>query len=127
MPEGVYTLYLFDNHIAGTESRPEFDYSGLDKDLGTGMKKGTTSYYCRYVVDETGRTWQETERIPLDYSGYYGGVQQLSDGHLVVTTAARFKYTELDSAKNPIVTFTATGTECLKRVFKYDFSGFYFR
>lgn len=127
MPEGVYTLYLFDNHIAGTESRPEFDYSGLDKDLGTGMKKGTTSYYCRYVVDETGRTWQETERIPLEYSGYYGGVQQLSDGHLVVTTAGRFKYAELDSAKNPIVTFTATGTECLKRVFKYDFCGFYFR
>lgn len=126
MPSGVYELYLYDNHIAGTDSRPEFDYSGMAEDLGTTLKKGTVSYFSRYLVNETARTWELLETVPLDYSGYMGGAQVTEDGHLITVTAGRFAYSEFDESRNLIRKYTAAGTEYLTRVFKYDFKGFFF-
>lgn len=126
MPSGVYELYLYDNHIAGTASRPEFAYEEMASDLGSSLKKGTSSYFCRYLVNETARTWQLLETFPLDYSGYRGGAQVTEDGHLITVTAGRFAYSEFDENRNLIRKYTAAGTEYLARVFKYDFKGFYF-
>lgn len=127
MPTGIYELYLYDNHIAGTASRPEFDYSEMAEDLGTTMKKGTVSYFSRYLVNETERTWELLETVPLDYSGYKGGAQVTENGHLITVTAGRFAYSEFDGERNLIRKYTASGTESLARVFKYDFKGFFFR
>jgi len=126
MPSGVYELYLYDNHIAGSESRPEFDYSGMAEDLGATLKRGTASYFSRYLVNETARTWELLETVPLDYSGYYGGAQVTEEGHLITVTAGRFAYSEFDGARNLIRKYTTAGTEYLSRVFKYDFKGFFF-
>ncbi len=126
MPAGVYELYLYDNHIAGTDSRPEFDYSEMAEDLGSSLKKGTTSYFCRYLVNETARTWELLESIPLDYSGYYGSAQVTEDGHLITVTAGRLAYSEFDGERNLIRKYAAAGPEYLERVFKYDFKGFFF-
>ncbi len=126
MPSGVYELYLYDNHIAGTDSRPEFDYSAMASDLGSTLKKGTTSYFCRYLVNETARSWELLETVPLDYSGYYGSAQVTKENHLITVTAGRFAYSEFDGGRNLIRKYTAAGTEHLGRVFKYDFSGFWF-
>lgn len=126
MPSGVYALYLYDNHIAGTESRPELDYSVMGKKLGSSLKKGTESYFCKYVVNETARTWEQTEEFVLDYSGYKGSAQLTPEGHLVTDTAARFAYSEFDENRTLIRKYTAAGTEYLGRVFKYDFDGFFF-
>lgn len=126
MPSGVYELYLYDNHIAGTASRPEFAYEEMASDLGSSLKKGTSSYFCRYLVNETARTWQLLETFPLDYSGYRGGAQVTEDGHLITVTAGRFAYSEFDENRNLIRKYTTAGTEYLARVFKYDFKGFYF-
>lgn len=126
MPSGVYELYLYDNHIAGTASRPEFPYEEMASDLGSSLKKGTSSYFCRYLVNETARTWELMETFPLDYSGYRGSAQVTEDGHLITVTAGRFAYSEFDESRNLIRKYTAAGTEYLARVFKYDFKGFYF-
>ncbi len=126
MSSGMYELYLYDNHIAGTDSRPEFDYSEMAEDLGSSLKKGTASYVCRYLVNETARTWELLETIPVDYSGYYGSAQITADGHLITDTAGRFAYSEYDAERNLIRKYTASGTEYLARVFKYDFKGFFF-
>lgn len=126
MPSNVYELYLYDNHIAGTDSRPEFDYSGMAEDLGTTLKKGTVSYFNRYLVNETAMTWELLETVPLDYSGYWGSAQVTEDGHLITVTAGRFAYSEFDESRNLIRKYTAAGTEYLARVFKYDFKGFFF-
>lgn len=127
MPKGVYYLYLYDNHIGGTESRPELDYSLMADDLGTSLKKGTSSYFCRYLINETAKTWQSEETVSLEYSGYAGSAQVTSDGYLVTDTAGRFRYSEFDSERNLICSYTSAGKEYLARVFKYDFKGFYFR
>jgi len=126
MPSGVYELYLYDNHIGGTTSRPELDYTEVAEDLGSSLKKGTASYFCRYLVNETARTWQLLETVPLDYSGYRSSAQVTEDGHLLTDTAGRFAYSEFDEARNLIRKYTASGSEYLARVFKYDFEGFYF-
>ena len=126
MPSGVYELYLYDNHIAGTDSRPEFDYSEMASDLGTSMKKGTTSYFCRYLVNETARTWELLETVPVDYSGYYGSAQVTEENHLITVTAGRFAYSEFDAERVLVRKYTAAGKERLGRVFKYDFSGLWF-
>lgn len=126
MPSGIYELYLYDNHIAGTDSRPELDYGAMAADLGSSLKKGTTSYFRRYSVNETARTWELIEEVPLDYSGYFGSAQITGEGHLITDTAARFAYSEFDADRVLIKKFTAAGTESLARVMKYDFKGFYF-
>ncbi len=126
MPSSVYELYLYDNHIAGTDSRPEFDYSGMAEDLGATLKRGTASYFSRYLVNETARNWELLETVPLDYSGYRGGAQVTEDGHLITVTAGRFAYSEFDAERNLIRKYTTAGTEYLERVFKYDFKGFFF-
>ena len=126
MPSGVYELYLYDNHIAGTDSRPEFDYSEMASDLGTSMKKGTTSYFCRYLVNETARTWELLETVPVYYSGYYGSAQVTEENHLITVTAGRFAYSEFDAERVLVRKYTAAGKERLGRVFKYDFSGLWF-
>lgn len=126
MPSGVYELYLYDNHIAGTASRPEFDYSEDWEDLGSSLKKGTASYYCRYLVNETARSWELLECVPVEYSGYEGSAQIFGDGHLIADTAGRFAYSEYDENRTLIRKYTAAGTKYLERVFKYDFQGFFF-
>lgn len=126
MPSGVYELYLYDNHIAGTTSRPDFDYNEMAEDLGTSLKKGTASYFCRYLVNETARTWELLETVPLDYSGYKGSAQVTEEGNLITVTAGRFVYSEFDKERNLIRKYTTAGNEWLARVFKYDFTGFYF-
>lgn len=126
MPDGVYYLYLYDNHIGGTPSRPDFDYSQVEGDLGTSLKKGTASYFCRYLVNEVSKTWQQEEMTELEYSGYGGSAQLEKNGHLITDTAGRFRYSEFDKNRVLINSFTGSGTQYLGRVFKYDFKGFYF-
>lgn len=126
MPSGVYYFYLYDNHIEGTKSRPELEYSLMADDLGSSLKKGTTSYFCRYLVNETARTWEQIECVPVDYSGYMGSAQLTEEGHLITVTAGRFAYSEFDAERNLIGKYTAAGTQYLGRVFKYTFEGFYF-
>lgn len=126
MSSNMYTLYLYDNHIGGTDSRPEFDYSTVASDLGTSLKKGTASYFRKFLVNELEGTWQEQEVTELDYSGYAGSAQVLENGNLLTVTAGRFTYNEYDSERNLIRTYISAGEEYLARVFKYDFKDFYF-
>lgn len=126
MSSNLYTLYLYDNHIGGTDSRPEFDYSAAASDLGSSLKKGTNSFFRSYLVNELEGTWQEQEVTELDYSGYAGNAQVLENGNLLTVTAGRFTYNEYDSERNLIRTYISAGEEYLTRVFKYEFKNFYF-
>lgn len=126
MSSNLYTLYLYDNHIGGTESRPELDYSTAGKELGSSLKKGTSSYFRSFLINELEGTWQEQETLELDYSGYAGNAQVMENGNLLTVTAGRFAYNEYDSERKLIRTYISAGKEYLARVYKYGFEGFYF-
>lgn len=126
MPTGMYLLYLYDNHIGGTNSRPTLDYSTMASDLGTTLKSGSSSYFCSYVVNETAGTWQLQESVSVGYSGYGGSAQLTAEEHLITDTAGRFSYSEVDKERKLICSYTGAGRGYLNRVFKYDFKGFYF-
>ncbi|MBQ8799433.1 MAG: aryl-sulfate sulfotransferase [Lachnospiraceae bacterium] len=126
MSSNMYYLYLYDNHVEGTASRPEFDYTAMASGLGSSLKKGTNSYFCKYLVNELAKTWEQLEVLPVDYSGYHGSAQLTEDGHLITDTAGRLAYSEYDENRNLIRKFTAAGPEYLERVFKYTFDGFFF-
>ena len=124
--KGFYSLYLLDNHIGVCDSRDELALSEAGTELGSSMKKGTSSYFCRFLVNETARTVEQTECVPLTYSGYEGSVQLLPNGNLLSDCAGRFTYSEYNADRELLCSFTATGDSYLGRVFKYEFKGFYF-
>lgn len=124
--KGLYTFYLLDNHIGVCNSRPNLELSEAGKGLGSSMKKGTSSYFCRFTVNETARTVEQTECTPLTYSGYEGSVQLLANGNLLSDCAGRFTYSEFNSNRDLICSFTVTGDDYLGRVLKYGFTNFYF-
>lgn len=126
MSSNQYTFYVYDNHISGTDSRPELDYSAMADDLGTSLKKGDKSFFRKYLVNELEGIWQEVEATELDYSGYAGSAQLMENGNLITVTAGRFTYNEYNAERELLRTYVGAGKEYLDRVFKYDFKEFYF-
>ena len=125
LPRGMYYLYLFNNNIGVMKSRPDFDVQSLGKDLGTTLKKGTTSYYYRYLVNESTKTYELVDSFAVPYSGYVSSAQEIGD-HILVDVGGRFAYYEYDANKQLIRGFKSAGEDYLYRVYKYDFEGFYF-
>lgn len=52
LPEGQYYLYMFNNNIGVSETRPDFDWRVIDG-IQSEAVDGTTSYDYKYLVDET--------------------------------------------------------------------------
>ena len=122
---GMYYVYMFNNNIGVMNSRPDFDVQSISDELGTTLKKGTTSYYYCYLVNESAKTYELVDIFAVPYSGYVSSVQQY-DGHLIVDVGGRFKYYEYDENKELIRGFRSAGEDYIYRVYKYDFKGFYF-
>ena len=78
LPEGQYYLYMFNNNIGVSETRPDFDWSIIDG-IQSEAVDGTTSYYYKYLVDETSGSYELVESFELHYSGYVSSVQEIVD------------------------------------------------
>lgn len=126
MKRGIYYIYLLDNHIGVCDSRKKLDLAEAAASLGSSMKKGTSSYFCRYMINEASRTITQVESTPLAYTGYEGSVQILPNGNLLYDCAGRFTYGEYDADREMIISFTTAGDNYLGRVFKESFTDFYF-
>ena len=78
LPEGQYYLYMFNNNIGVSETRPDFDWRVIDG-IQSEAVDGTTSYYYKYLVDETSGSYELVESFELPYSGYVSSVQEIGD------------------------------------------------
>lgn len=126
LPAGQYYLHMFNNNVGKTYSRPDYDWNAhFDKITDSGTK-GYTSYYYKYLVDETSRTYSLVDSYEVEYSGYVSSTQHVGSNH-VVDSGQAFVFTENDSNGNIIRRFELTeeGKYCY-RVYKYTFEGFYF-
>lgn len=124
LSDGQYYLYMFNNNIGISETRPDFDWSsvGLTEASAT---EGEASYYYKYLVDENAKTFQLVDSFEVPYSGYVSSVQDLN-GHTIVDSGLKGTFTEYDENHEAIATYQMDIEKFIYRVYKYDFNGFYF-
>lgn len=125
LEDGQYYLYFYNNNNAVCDTRG-YDYSSDDSYSGTySGTEGGESYYYKYLIDENERTFELVERIPVVYSGYVSSVQQTGN-NLLIDSGSAFTAVELDENNTPVQTLAGTGDTWWYRVFKYDYTGFWF-
>lgn len=104
LPEGQYYLYMFNNNIGVSETRPDFDWRVIDG-IQSEAVDGTTSYYYKYLVDETAGSYELVESFELPYSGYVSSVQEIGD-NVVADSGMQGIWGEYDSENDLIRSFT---------------------
>ena len=124
LSEGQYYLYMFNNNIGISETRPDYDWSSIGL-TESSAKDGRTSYYYKYLVDENTGTFKLIDSFEVPYSGYVSSVQDLS-GHTLVDSGLKGVFTEYDENHQAIATYQMDIEKFIYRVYKYDFNGFYF-
>lgn len=128
LKEGEYYLYMFDNNIGSSTTRPDYAWTNYFDDIGSvgNAENGEKSYFYKYLVDETSKTYKLVESFPLPYSGFMGSVQEI--GENVVTNSSNPKvFEEYDKDNNLIRSFDTGSSKQAYRTYKYTFSNFYFK
>ena len=118
LPEGQYYLYMFNNNIGVSETRPDFDWSVIDG-IQSEAVDGTTSYYYKYLVDETAGSYELVESFEVPYSGYVSSVQEIGD-NVVADSGMQGIWGEYDSENDLIRSFTMEKESFIYRVYKYE-------
>lgn len=117
LPEGQYYLYMFNNNIGVSETRPDFDWRVIDG-IQSEAVDGTTSYYYKYLVDETAGSYELVERFEVPYSGYVSSVQEIGV-NVMADSGMQGIWGEYDSEDDLIRSFTMEKESFIYRVYKY--------
>lgn len=121
---GQYYLYMFNNNFGYSESQPEFEWDVIE-DVQTEVKKGDSSMFYKYLVDENTGTYELVEEMNLPFSAYVSSAQQLN-GNIITDSGMKGSFGEYDSGHQLINTFQMGTEKFIYRVYKYDFKNFYF-
>ena len=125
LPDGQYYLYMFNNNIGVSQSRPEYDWAEVIENVQSKPYEGTTSMYYKYLVDENAGTYELVDSFDVPYSGYVSSVQDM-EHNTVVDSGFAGIFGEYDEEHQLIRQFTMEKEKFIYRVFKYDFEGYYF-
>ena len=124
LADGQYYLYMFDNNIGISETRPDYDWSSIGLKVSSAVD-GKNSRYYKYLVDENEGTFELVDSFKVPYSGYVSSAQETGD-NVLVDSGLKGTFTEYDADHKAIVTYKMDYEEFIYRVFKYKFDGFYF-
>lgn len=125
LPDGQYYLYLFNNNLGYSESRPDYDWSQIDQ-IATDLSSGTTSYYYKYKVDENAGTYTLVRSFEVPFSGYVSSVQECEDT-ILVDSGMQGLIGEYKEDGTLVKQFQMNLSKYyIYRVYKYDFSGYLF-
>lgn len=119
LKDGQYYLYMYNNNIGYSETRPDFDWSSVGV-TNTAAKEGNTSYYYKYLVDENTRTFQLVESFKVPYSGYVSSVQEL-DGNIITDSGFAGEFREYDENHHLLASYKMGMEKFIYRVYKYEF------
>ena len=123
LAEGQYYLYMFNNNLGVSDSR-EYDWSSVDG-IATSASEGETSYFYKYLVDETAGTYQLVQSFEVPFSAYVSSAQEYGN-NIIIDSGMAGVFGEYDGEGNLIREY---GMELAKnyiyRVYKYDFSQFF--
>lgn len=125
LPDGQYYLYLFNNNLGYSESRPDYDWSQIDQ-IATDLSSGTTSYYYKYKVDENAGTYTLVQSFEVPFSGYVSSVQECEDT-ILVDSGMQGLIGEYKEDGTLVKQFQMNLSKYyIYRVYKYDFSEYLF-
>ena len=124
LADGQYYLYMFDNNIGISETRPDYDWSSIGLKVSSAVD-GKNSKYYKYLVDENEGTFELVDSFKVPYSGYVSSAQETGD-NVLVDSGLKGTFTEYDADHKAIVTYNMDYEKFIYRVFKYKFDGFYF-
>lgn len=125
LPDGQYYLYLFNNNLGYSESRPDYDWSQIDQ-IATDLSSGTTSYYYKYKVDENAGTYTLVQSFEVPFSGYVSSAQECEDT-ILVDSGMQGLIGEYKEDGTLVKQFQMNLAKYyIYRVYKYDFSGYLF-
>lgn len=123
--DGQYYLYLFNNNLGYSESRPDYDWSQIDQ-IATDLSSGTTSYYYKYKVDENAGTYTLVQSFEVPFSGYVSSAQECEDT-ILVDSGMQGLIGEYKEDGTLVKQFQMNLSKYyIYRVYKYDFSGYLF-
>lgn len=124
LEDGQYYLYMFNNNIGISESKPDYDWSsiGLAK---KGPEDEAVSYYYKYLVDENAGTYCLVDSFEVPYSEEAGSAQEVG-GNVVACSGTQAIFGEYDAEHKLIASYKIDAEKGIYRVYKYDFGGFYF-
>ena len=124
LADGQYYLYMFNNNIGISETRPDYDWSSIGLKTSSAVD-GKNSKYYKYLVDENEGTFELVDSFKVPYSGYVSSAQDIGD-HVLVDSGLKGTFTEYDADHKAIATYKMDYEEFIYRVFKYNFEGYYF-
>lgn len=124
LADGQYYLYMFDNNIGISETRPDYDWSSIGLKVSSAVD-GKNSKYYKYLVDENEGTFELVDSFKVPYSGYVSSAQETGD-NVLVDSGLKGTFTKYDADHKAIVTYKMDYEKFIYRVFKYKFDGFYF-
>ena len=114
---------MFNNNLGVSDSR-EYDWSSVDG-IATSASEGETSYFYKYLVDETAGTYQLVQSFEVPFSAYVSSAQEYGN-NIIIDSGMAGVFGEYDGEGNLIREY---GMELAKnyiyRVYKYDFSQFF--
>ena len=125
LKKGQYYLYMFDNNVAKSYSRPDYDWEKYFPGVSDVGTKGDASYYYKYLVDEKAGTYELVNSFAVPYSGYVSSTQEFGE-NIIVDSGQKLLFGEYDSNYQLIRQFEVYGSKYCYRVYKYTFSDFYF-
>ena len=124
LPEGQYYLYMFNNNMGISETRPDYDWTRIDG-IETEVSDEGTSYYYRYLVDENAGTYTITDFFALPFSAYVSSVQEYGDGTVLADSGMQGIFGEYTRDGELIKQFSMElAGNFIYRVYRYDLTGF---
>lgn len=101
----------------------QYELTVLNANTGNGAKNNGESYYYRYLVDETAKTYQLKGKLPLDQTKKDGNICK-QDNTLVYCSSDNSYFAESDINGKLIKQFNVTSRPY--RVYKMNFKKFWF-
>lgn len=124
LADGQYYLYMFNNNIGISETRPDYDWSSIGLKTSSAVD-GKNSKYYKYLVDENEGTFELVDSFKVPYSGYVSSAQDIGD-NVLADSGLKGTFTEYDADHKAIATYKMDYEKFVYRVFKYNFEGYYF-
>lgn len=124
LKKNQYYLFFYDNNFGSAKTLPDFDWS-LYPGVG-GYRKGSASYFTKFLVDEDTRTYKMVQQFEVPYSSVVSGVNYIGD-NITFSSGMDHTYGEYDKDGKMICTYTYKAERYAYRVIKYDFKDIFYQ